>query len=582
LNIIHFNDVYNLAPRYSEPVGGAARFISAVEALNHLNPLVIFSGDALNPSALSAVTKGRQFIPIFSMLNVSCAVYGNHDFDFGADNLMNVVEQMNFPWLLSNVHDIMTGQPLAQAHKKIVIEWANKRIGFMGLIEKEWLDAVSTIDEIDVEYIDYITQGNQIARYLREHDRVDYVIALTHMRWPNDLNLAKHCQGIDLILGGHDHDYDVRKVRDVYIVKSGTDFQHFSLINIAFDQHSRTRVKIECKQITSDIPESPAALTVIEHFDSTFDLSMYQPLGNVLTDMDGRHTIVRMQESSLGNFITDIISTGIKCDGVILNSGAFRSNRIHQAGPFTYKDMFAIVPMMDSLVVFQMTDSQVLSALENGVSRFPNRDGRFPQVSGIKFHYNPAKSPGSRVLYQSIRVAGQPLSSNKRYLICTSEFLAQGKDGYQVFTRCPVYVHPDDTPSIYSLIENFFESVDILMKKKEPQNPHWQGILNYQKLNHIFIIIIIIIIIIITIIIIIIIIIIVIKYSKNKLLAQLMASCEGHQHHHQGGAVGGSFEGSGRVKENPVKAQQRSEVKYGGTKVAMVVAIMMMMMMIFM
>lgn len=50
LTIIHFNDVYNIEPREKEPVGGAARFATKVASLKHLNPLTVFSGDALNPS----------------------------------------------------------------------------------------------------------------------------------------------------------------------------------------------------------------------------------------------------------------------------------------------------------------------------------------------------------------------------------------------------------------------------------------------------------------------------------------------------------------------------------------------------
>ena len=50
LTILHFNDVYNIEPRDIEPVGGAARMATLITSKNHLNPLVLFSGDALNPS----------------------------------------------------------------------------------------------------------------------------------------------------------------------------------------------------------------------------------------------------------------------------------------------------------------------------------------------------------------------------------------------------------------------------------------------------------------------------------------------------------------------------------------------------
>lgn len=102
LVILHFNDVYNVEPRPSvEPVGGAARFCTAIKSFQHLSPMVLFSGDVFNPSmrrwnlrvaggsffegwnfvvAVSTFTKGQQMVPVLNSIGVHCAVFGNHDF----------------------------------------------------------------------------------------------------------------------------------------------------------------------------------------------------------------------------------------------------------------------------------------------------------------------------------------------------------------------------------------------------------------------------------------------------------------------------------------------------------------------
>lgn len=81
LTLIHYNDVYNIdANSKSEPIGGAARFCTAVRSFSHLNPLVLFSGDAFSPSMLSTFTKGEQMIPVLNTVGTHCAVFGNHDF----------------------------------------------------------------------------------------------------------------------------------------------------------------------------------------------------------------------------------------------------------------------------------------------------------------------------------------------------------------------------------------------------------------------------------------------------------------------------------------------------------------------
>ena len=75
----------------------------------------------------------------------------------------------------------------------------------IGLVEKEWLDTLAAIDPGHVTYTDYVECGRLLARNLKKTKGCTIVIALTHMRTPNDQRLAKEVEEIDLILGGHDH-----------------------------------------------------------------------------------------------------------------------------------------------------------------------------------------------------------------------------------------------------------------------------------------------------------------------------------------------------------------------------------------
>lgn len=96
--IVHFNDVYNIEARKKEPVGGAARFVTLLNAIrsnekkkkkmaSNPPPLVMFSGDAFNPSIMSTVLKGKQMVEVLNRMSIHTAIYGNHDFDFGVDTL---------------------------------------------------------------------------------------------------------------------------------------------------------------------------------------------------------------------------------------------------------------------------------------------------------------------------------------------------------------------------------------------------------------------------------------------------------------------------------------------------------------
>lgn len=104
----------------------------------------------------------------------------------------------------------------------------------MGLVEKEWLSTLPLIDLQDVIYIDFVEEARRLCKILREDEEVDLVVALTHMRVPNDMHLGAQVPEIDIILGGHDHHYEVTPAEPhgTLVVKSGTDFRELTLLQV--------------------------------------------------------------------------------------------------------------------------------------------------------------------------------------------------------------------------------------------------------------------------------------------------------------------------------------------------------------
>lgn len=103
------------------------------------------------------------------------------------------------------------------------------------------------------------------------------------------------------------------------------------------------------------------------------------------------------QESAVGNFVTSILRARYGADLGLLSGGCLRSDRVYPPGPLTAKDINSILPFQDACVVLKLTGDTVLRALENGVSHYPRHDGRFPQISGFRFVFDPSCPPGSRV-----------------------------------------------------------------------------------------------------------------------------------------------------------------------------------------
>ncbi|XP_060807227.1 snake venom 5'-nucleotidase isoform X1 [Amyelois transitella] len=477
--IIHYNDVYNIEQTTNtEPVGGALRFSTAVKALHHLNPLILFSGDAFSPSMLSTFTKGEQMVPVLNEIGTHCSVFGNHDFDFGLEILSGLVAQCNFPWLMSNVIDNETGRPLGDGKITHALMCNGHKIGLIGLVEQEWLDTLATINPEEVTFIDFLQAGTKLASQLKQ-EGCEYVIALTHMRTPNDIKLAEGCTEIDLILGGHDHVYEVLQINNKYIVKSGTDFRQFSKITITFGPES-PRVDIVEVPVNSSYAEDLTLKSLTDKYSAMIEGKMDEVLGKFCVPLEGRFSCIRRQECNLGNWVCDVLLAATGADLVVVNSGTFRSDQVHAAGDFTLRDLSTIIPMRDPLVVIEANGSIILELLENAVSKYPSLEGRFPQVAGISFAFDPSKPPGQRVAAEVVKIGDEYLQLEQKYRLAVKQYLFNGNDGFTMLPKCKVLVSEDMCPEIGMAVQNHFAAIAVRSGKARPSK-HRQSLVTLSR-----------------------------------------------------------------------------------------------------
>merc|ERR1711988_1016007 len=94
--------------------------------------------------------------------------------------------------------------------------------------------------------------------------------------------------------------------------------------------------------------------------------------------------------------------TGCDAEVAICTAGTLRADDTFPPGPFTMGDLQRLLPFLDELCVVAISGAQLLKVLENGVSQYPKLDGRFPQVSGLRFAFDPSKEPGARIVPGSV------------------------------------------------------------------------------------------------------------------------------------------------------------------------------------
>jgi 5'-nucleotidase len=213
-----------------------------------------------------------------------------------------------------------------------------------------------------------------------EH-KVDCVVAMSHMRMPNDYKLSENCGGlVDIVLGGHDHHYEDTVLNHIRILNSGTDFSDFSVIqihgredtprepnndNIVFTHPLKTTNQRKMIDQTST-DEDPEMVEALKDIESMLSASMDKVIGRTKVDLDARFREIRTKETNISNFVASLMTRSTGADVAILNSGSLRADKIIPKGPITVRDLTDLLPMADPLEVVEMTGEALLAALENG------------------------------------------------------------------------------------------------------------------------------------------------------------------------------------------------------------------------
>ena len=185
--------------------GGVVRRATFITQFREQHPatLVLDCGDYSQGTPYYNFYHGELEARMIHLMHYDAIAIGNHEFDFGMENLARLMQLAGCPSVCANYE--VTGTPLEGLVKPyIIIERAGLRIGLFGLGAK--LEGLVQADKCEgVIYKDPIATAQDIADTLRENERCDVVLCLSHLGVTNDETLAKSTQGIDAILGGHSH-----------------------------------------------------------------------------------------------------------------------------------------------------------------------------------------------------------------------------------------------------------------------------------------------------------------------------------------------------------------------------------------
>ncbi|CAI4213186.1 unnamed protein product [Parascedosporium putredinis] len=387
----------------------------------------------------------------------------------------HLASKCKFPWLIANVLDPALGEcvPIGNAKATHMITSSNGiKIGLIGLGEREWLETINVLPP-NLIYKSATETAKELIPGLREQG-AEIIIALTHMREPNDNKLATNTNGmIDIILGGHDHYYAHSFINGTHVLRSGSDFKQLSYIQAwrKPDQPGKWDFDILRRDVVSSIPEDPATLALVDDLTSKLKNSLSKPIGWTATAIDARFTTVRKEESSMGNFVCDIMRHHYAADCAIMAAGTIRGDQIYPPGAVRVKDIVTCFPFEDPVVLLKAKGQAILDALENGVSLYPALEGRFPQVSNIEFTFDPEKPPGSRIV--TALIDGQEIDLERKYLLSTRGLLVEDAGG-----EVEEIVSEENGILISAMLRQYFMALRTVGKWRYLDASHWDNVVS--------------------------------------------------------------------------------------------------------
>ncbi len=438
--------------------------------------ILVDDGDSVQGESIGTLSKGEAIIELMNAMHYDVAIPGNHEFDYGMEQFMKLVDMAEFPYISCNFNK--QGELVLAPY--IIKEAAGMKIAFIGITTPQTLVSSAPVN-FQNENGEYIygfmgdSTGEELYRAVQKAvddaraEGADYVIAIGHLGMDENLqpwtyaDVIANTTGIDAFFDGHSHDSEQVEMLNeegdpVTRAAPGTKLACIGYCRITAEGVAETGLYRWTNSISAPalfgfdnemagkVAEANGSFEELldtRIAETTVDLTIYDPTA---VDSNGSPVrIVRRMETNLGDFCADAFRVRSGADVALIGGGGIRASI--DTGAITYGDMIDVMPFGNALSVREAAGQQILDALEWGVRSAPAQNGGFLQVSGLTYAVDVSvPSPciadeggkyagisGARRVYD-VKVNGAPLDPEAVYTVTSTDFwLLNGGDGYTMF-----------------------------------------------------------------------------------------------------------------------------------------------------
>lgn len=479
VQVLQLSDLHGAIEASASNIGAAVLTTAfANDRKNAAATITLSSGDNIGAAPpISTEFEEMSTIESMNLMKFDASTFGNHEHDRNLAHVQKVIGASDFQWVVSNYGDsslavLKSGTKAAKSFT--IIDRGGVKIGIVGSNTDTTIEQVfpGNLDYIDASGVKQTIQiqpgvtGINAAIVAAKKAGADLVVAVIHQGWSENaggvasgiLNeMALQIKGAAAIYGGHSHQTFATLVPGTQRVfgtlvgqtlNAGAEYTRSQIcVNTDTDKVIGSSIEVIKKAALSTVAADATAAALVKKYKDQLTSKLDVKIGSVSGTFPrgGTPAVERSGENPMGIYIADLLRAKYKTDFALTNGGGIRDTfpartytpadtKLVRTGTgaldVTLGDALTVYPFGNQVATTVVTGENLWKALENGVGGNYPGDGRFPQISGFKFTFDPTKAVGSRIVSVTKNDGTAIAKDQTVYTLTTLDFIIYGGDGY--------------------------------------------------------------------------------------------------------------------------------------------------------
>jgi len=450
-----------------------ATLVDEVRAEGH-SVLLLDAGDTIQGSPLGYYHHRKHLgspepmMQAMSYLRFDAMTVGNHEFNFGLAAIERSRNDASFPWLSANIVG-EGGAPFFTPY--LIKEMNGVRVGILGLTTSNVPNWETPANYAGLKFLDTVEVARRYVPLLRQRERADAVVVLTHQALERDLvtgqsneseyenqvyRLTQEVPGIDVVLMGHAHQRIAPQEQNgVIVCEPGRWGEALCRVDLHFERDASGKLRRSRWEgallATAGVEPSAAVLELARPYHDRTMAYVNSVIGEAEEPISGERA--RFQDTPLMDLLQRVM---LEESGAQLSMAALLPSR-HEgipAGPITVRQLFSFYIYDNTLVLLEVSGRQVKEALEHSAKYYRSarsdpetgrflievdpavRSYNFDMLAGAHYRIDPSRPVGDRI--QELSYQGRKMDPGETFKLVTTNYRAAGGGGYRMFTGTEV------------------------------------------------------------------------------------------------------------------------------------------------